>query len=421
MRVLFLHQNFPGQYRHVSAQLAASGHEVVAIGQRRRPVAAGVRRLLYKPLRAPSKETHHYLREAEGAVLNGQAVARLCLRLQHGGFKPDIVIGHNGWGETLFVKDVWPDVPLLGYFEFFYRARGVDVGFDPEFPVSLETGPRVRVQNTINLLGLDSADWGQTPTRWQCEVHPPAYRSRLSVIHDGIDTDAVHPDPNATLTLPSGATLRHGDEVITYATRNLEPYRGFHVFMRALPEVLRRRPRAQVLIAGADEVSYGHPLPPNETYRAKLLNEVGPRLDMARVHFLGRLPYERYLRVLQVSAVHVYLTYPFVLSWSMLEAMAAGCAVVGSATPPVAEVIEDGRNGLLVDFFDQRGLADRIDAVLDHADGMATLRAAARQTIVERYDLKRVCLPRYLELIHTLREGRLPQTAPQPVPDGREA
>jgi glycosyltransferase involved in cell wall biosynthesis len=408
MRFLFIHQNFPGQYLHIAKHLAAAGHQVVALAQRDNAVPPGVTRLLYQPQRQPAAQTHHYLRGAEQGVLNGQAVLRMCLGLQEQGFRPDIVIGHNGWGEILFVKEVWPDVPVLGYFEFFYHLHGADSGFDPEYPLTLDDGPRLRIKNTVNLLGLDVADWGQVPTRWQRSVHPALYQPRLSVIHEGVDTQALKPDPLAAATLPDGTLLKAGDEIITYVARNLEPYRGFHVFMRALPEILRRRPRAQVLVIGSDGVSYGKRLSDGQTYLTMMQAEVGERLDHSRVHIIGALPYEQYQRALQISAVHIYLTYPFVLSWSMLEAMSSGCLVVGSATAPVMEVIEHGVNGLLVDFFDQKALADRIDEVLDHPSRLAPLRMAARRTVVERYDLHSVCLPQHLELVATLVEGKTP-------------
>jgi glycosyltransferase involved in cell wall biosynthesis len=215
----------------------------------------------------------------------------------------------------------------------------------------------------------------------------------------------VAPDAAARFALPDGRTLAAGDPVVTYVARNLEPYRGFHVFMRALPEILARRRDAQVVIVGGDAVSYGKPPPGGGTWRARMLAELGDRIDPSRVHFTGKLPYERYVQLLQVSAAHVYLTYPFVLSWSMLEAMAAGCLLVGSATGPVTEVVADGRNGLLVDFFDRGGIADAVTWALDHPAEAAALRAAARATAVERYALDR-CLAAQLSFLEALAAGR---------------
>ncbi|NBC14161.1 MAG: glycosyltransferase [Gammaproteobacteria bacterium] len=418
MKILFCHQNFPGQYKHIAPALARRpGMDAVAIGEQvntRRIDPAGLppglRLAPYEAPRGASPDTHHYIRGFEAHVRRGQAVARKAVELRQQGFVPDVIAAHPGWGEALFLKDVFPRTPLLAFAEFFYRARGSDVGFDPEYPVSFDDHCRVRVKNATLILSLEAADWIVCPTRWQARQLPAGLSDRLSIVHDGIDTDRVRPDPNARFTLPgTEIEVKAGDEVITFVNRNLEPYRGFHIFMRALPEIQRRRPNARILILGGDEVSYGKNLPEGETYRRRLLNEVGDRLDPGRVHFLGRIPYGQFLRLLQVSAVHVYLTYPFVLSWSLLEAMAAGCAVVGSNTPPVTEVLEDENTGLLVDFFDRQGLADRIDRVLDHADRMQAMRARARQTVIAGYDLKTVCLPRHLALIEALAAGRRPE------------
>jgi len=408
MRCLFVHQNFPGQYRHVVAALRQDPrNEVVFITQKNENRMQGVRRLEYEPSRAAAKETHHYVREIEAGVLNGQGVARLCLGLRQAGFTPDVMVGHAGWGETLFLKDIYPDAPLLAYFEFFYRLTGADVGFDPLYPVGIDDAPRLRMKNAINLLSLDSSDWGQTPTAWQRSLFPAIHQPRISLIHEGIDTERIAPDPAARFEV-AGRTLRPGDPVVTFVSRNLEPYRGFPQFMRALRPVLKQRPDAQVLIAGGESVSYGRPAPGGKPWRETVLAEVGGDLDLSRVHFLGRIPYDRYLDLLRVSAVHVYLTYPFVLSWSMLEAMAAGCLVLGSATPPVQEVVADGRNGLLVDFFDTGAIAGRVLEALGDPSAHAGLRAAARETIVDRYDLKTICLPAHLALIATLAAGGRP-------------
>jgi len=351
-----------------------------------------------------------YLRELENSLANGLAVARLCEWLNRDGFVPDIIIGHNGWGEILYIKDVWPHVPLLGYFEFFYRASGSDVDFDSEFPPEADAAVRLRTRNAINLMGLDAVDWGQSPTEWQRSQYPKRYWDRIAVVHEGVDTILVKPDPSARLWLSGGRCLSRTDDIVTYSARDLEPYRGFHVFMRALLRVLEQRPRAQVLIVGGDGVSYGRRPEKADSYPAQLLAELDGKVDLKRVHFLGHLPYQQYLTVLQISTVHVYLTYPFVLSWSLVEAMAAGCLVIGSRSAPVEEVICDGENGQLVDFFDVEGLGNRIaNALAGVGDGVDNrIRAAARQTVIGRYELNSVCLPAYLNLLRSLlqiREG----------------
>jgi glycosyltransferase involved in cell wall biosynthesis len=410
MRVLFVHQNFPGQYLHLASALAARGDEAVALAIEKQQPPPGVRVFCYKPQRGSSGGIHPWVADIETKVIRGEAVAQAALALRDNGFTPDVICAHPGWGEALFLKDVFPRAPMLSFIEFYYTADGADFGFDPEFGEDdLAARCRLRMKNANSLLNLDIADWCVTPTQWQRSTVPARYQDRMTVIHDGIDTERVKPNPQVRLGLAkSGLKLRPGDEVITFVNRNMEPYRGFHVFMRALPEIQKRRPNAVVLIVGGDEISYGKRLPPGETWRQRMLDEVGGRLDMQRVRFVGRIPYNDFVAMLQVSAVHVYLTYPFVLSWSMLEAMSAGCLVVGSSTPPVQEVISDGDNGLLVDFFSPQGIAEAIARVLSHPDRMADVRRRARQTVIDRYDLRGVCLPRHVALVDAVAAGRLP-------------
>ena len=401
MNWLFIHQNFPAQYVHIARHLAGRGDAVCFITQQRDRERPGVRKIVYVPRRQASK-VHPFVREFEASIENGLAVAQVCEGLKREGFRPDMVIGHNGWGETLYVKDVWPETILLSYFEFFYHAADSDLDFDPEFPPSPLDRVRIRTRNVVNLLGLETADWGQTPTEWQKSLYPERYWPQISVIHEGVDTALVRPDPSARLWLRGRPLLAPGQQIVTYSARNLEPYRGFHVFMRALPPLLARFPDLQVLIVGGNGVSYGRRPAQGTSWREAMLSELGGRLDLGRVHFLGRLPYPQYLAALQVSAAHVYFTYPFVLSWSFLEAMAAGCLLVASKTPPVEEVVRDGENGYLVDFFDRDALVERLSAALTRPDRDARIRAAARATVEARYDLKSVCLPAYLALLDRL-------------------
>jgi len=401
MNWLFIHQNFPGQFIHAARHLAGNGDTVVFITQQRERELPGVRKIVYAP-QTPAQGTHPFVRDFAASVENGLAVVRICEGLKREGFTPDLVVGHNGWGEILYVKDCWPQVPLLGYFEFFYRPTDSDLDFDPEFPPDATDRMRMRTRNAVNLLGLETVDWGQTPTEFQRNHYPERFRRDISVIHEGIDTQIVRPDATTQLWLAGGLVLSRRDQIVTYSARNLEPYRGFHVMMRTLPKLLSRFPAARVLIAGSNGVSYGRRPTRATTWRQQLLAELDGQIDLTRVHFLGRLPYQQYLAMLRISSAHIYLTYPFVLSWGLLEAMSAGCAVIASRTPPVEEVIRDGDNGRLVDFFDTEALADRVGEALTHPERQEALRVKARQTVIDRYDLASVCLPAYFALMRRL-------------------
>jgi glycosyltransferase involved in cell wall biosynthesis len=408
MRYLFIHQNFPGQFRHVAAALAARGHEVVALGVNKaaEPVP-GVRHVLYRERSQPPAEPSHALdgalAELRAKFTRGEAAARAMVTLQKAGFTPDVVVAHSGWGEAFFVRDVFPKARMVVYAEYYYGGEGGDAAFDPEFSRrSLPSDERIRIKNTHLLHALSECDVAISPTVFQRERHPAWAQARIKVIHEGIDTDQFRPDPQASVHLKSARiTLRPGEETVTFAVRQLEPYRGYHIFMRALPLLQKLRPNARVVIVGADGASYGAQPPAGKTWRNIFLDEVVARLDMSRVHFVGRVPHAVLTQLMQVSAAHVYLTYPFVLSWSLMEAMSVGCLVVASDTAPVREVVEHGKNGLLADFFDHDRLAHSIADALARGSELSPLRAAARQTIAQRYDLAAHCLPAQVELMES--------------------
>ena len=412
MRILFVHQNFPGQFKFLASALATNPeHRVVALTMKQVKVneLKGITLRFWSTSRGTTRGVHPWVSDFETKTIRGEACFHAARQLKAEGFIPDVIIAHPGWGESLFLKEVWPEAKLGIYCEFYYHSEGADVGFDPEFPPKDEADVcRLRLKNLNNLLHFQVADAGLSPTDWQASTFPEPFRSRITVAHDGIDTGAVAPNPAISLTINGNLTLTKRDEVITFVNRNLEPYRGYHIFMRALPEILRRRPKARVLIVGGDKVSYGARPEGGRTWREIFATEVHPQIsdaDWARVHFLGNLPYQHFIQLLQLSTVHIYLTYPFVLSWSLLEAMSAGCAIVASDTQPLREAIQHDVTGQLVNFFDIDGLVNTVCALLDNPLERARLGSNARVYAKSHYDLKSVCLPRQLAWVKRLAGG----------------
>lgn len=404
MKTLFVHQNFPGQFLYLAPALKARGHDCRALTDAKNQREASIPILRYRHEAAVLDGAATRLgRNFTQMTDRGVTAARACLQLRNKhGYTPDVIFGHSGWGETLFLKEVWPTAKLIVYAEFYYRGVDRDVGFDPEF--SREGfDPVMTAQARAAHLGqsLLHADAALAPTKWQASTYPPALQHMIKVIFDGVNTATMVPNPQASITLPDGPTLRWGDEVLTFVNRNLEPYRGYHSFMRALPDVMAARPQAQVVIVGGDDVSYGAAAPKGQTWKQIFLDEVRGRLDMSRVHFIGKVPYPQFVALMQISRAHAYLTYPFVLSWSMLEAMSAGAYVIGSRSAPVEELITDGVNGKLVDFFDIKGWSAALIEALAEPERFMSLRAAARQTILDNYDLHSICMPRMVDYVES--------------------
>lgn len=403
MKLLFVHQNFPGQFLHLAPEMQRRGHDVRAITDAVNKNTSDVPMLRYTHTvpEVDAKATR-LGRNFTTMSDRGVSVARFCQRLRAEGYVPDVIYGHSGWGETLFLKEVWPEAKLLVFAEFYYRGRGADTGFDPEYQATgFDQVMIAQSRASYMAQALAHADRGITPTEWQASTHPPLLRKQLEVIFDGVDCDRLAPNPNAQFILPDGRVLKRGDEVLTFINRNLEPYRGYHIFMRALPDVLAARPDAEVVIVGGDEVSYGSK-PKEGSWKDTILGEVKDRIDLSRVHFTGRLPYNRLVDLIHVARVHAYLTYPFVLSWSMVETLAAGTLVVGSNTAPVAEVIQDGLTGRLVDFFDVPAWSAALTDALARPEAYDQMRQAAQQMVRERYDLRSICLPRQIEFLTRL-------------------
>lgn len=402
MKILFVHNNFPGQFRNLAAALALEpGHQLVAIGAATSRPMPSVKLTKYALADADVSMTHPFARRFDLECRRAEQVLYSLSSVAASGFSPDVILAHPGWGETLPLRTVFPRAKLVVYCEFFYGAKDRDLGFDPEFPEpGLDGHVGLHLKNAATLLALSEADLGISPTRWQHSTFPKHYQDAIEVVHEGVDTDLIKPNFDASLLLPSGRQFTRRDEVITFVARNLEPLRGYHIFMRALPEILARRPNAQVVIIGNEGLSYGQSPPAGTTWKSVFLNEVRGHLDLTRVHFLGRVPHSTFLRALQVSSVHVYLTYPFVLSWSMVEAMSAGCVVIGSDTAPVQEVIQPNKTGILVPFFAVDELVEKVVEVLESPLRFAGMREAARRYVVERLDSRRICVPQARELIY---------------------
>jgi glycosyltransferase involved in cell wall biosynthesis len=386
MNLLIIHQNFPGQFRHVAqAALVNPDVAVIAIGRDTAPGISGIKLFRYRPTRRKPTCVHSYLLRYDEAIMDGQQVLAVLKSLKRNSYRPDVILAHPGWGESLFVKDVYPDTPLIHFCEYYYNSKGADMNFDPEFPCSMDASSRLRPMNSMHLLNLEQCDAGITPTYWQKSLFPKVFQSKIEVVHEGICLNSRESLLVSSVKLPSGYEIQSGHPVVTYAARNLEPYRGFHSFMRSIPYIQAECPDAQIVIVGGDAVSYGRMPVGYENWRSKLTAELD--IDLSKVHFTGKLPYAVYRSVLQVSAVHVYLTYPFVLSWSLLEAMASGCVVIASDTTPVTEVITHGVNGLLVDFFASQSLAGEVCRVLKSPVDFNVIRESAKST-ANKFDRK---------------------------------
>jgi glycosyltransferase involved in cell wall biosynthesis len=416
MHVLFVHNNFPAQFRHVARTLAADPSvRVTAIGSPTSRPLKGVKLLKYSVTDTDVAATHPFARRFDLECRRAEQVLYALSSLARSGSTPDVIVAHCGWGEALPLRAIFPKARLLIYCEFYYGRQGRDVGFDPEFPEMGADGEvGLHLKNASTLLALAECDEGIAPTHWQRSTYPELLRSKIKVQHEGVDTDIAKPAPTAAFRLPSGRTLRGTDEIITFAARNLEPLRGYHMFMRALPRVMRERPRAEILVLGGHGTTYGAPPSGEESWGRKFFMEVEDQVDARRIHFTGHLPYDDYLRALQVSSAHVYFTYPFVLSWSLLEAMSCECLVIGSDTAPVREIIQHRENGLLAPFFDNGRLVELLVDALANRGRYRDIRHRARRTVVEHFDLQRVCLP---DTLAWIRGGaqRPPSEAPAQV------
>lgn len=412
MKILFIHQNFPGQFKFLAPALAKRGHEVKALSPKSNDFGqdTGIEHTKYRISRFSTKDIHPWVADFEPKIIRAEACFNAAKKLKEDGFTPDKIIAHYGWGESLFLKLIWPEAKLGLYCEFFYRSSGADVGFDPEFAkTDLGDNCRLQLKNLNNYLHFPLADGALCPTHWQASTFPTEFKGKITIVHDGIDTDVVSPSDTASIKFKSGMEINSDSEIITFVARTLEPYRGYHIFMRSLPKLLAARPNARVMIVGSDGGGYGAPPDKGKykdmTWKNIFIDELKKQLspsEWSRIHFLGHLEYPIFLKLLQVSTVHVYLTYPFILSWSLLEAMSTGCAIIASDTQPLHEAITHEETGLLVNFFDHQSLADTIVRVITDKDLRSRLAKNARNFAIENYDLYSACLPIQLKWVEEL-------------------
>ncbi len=422
MRFLFVHQNFPGQYLHIVRYLTDRQHDVAFLSEPNANRMAQVRKVAYVSPRASDARIHEHARELELAVRRAEAAATAARQIKGLGFQPDIIIGHHGWGELLNMQDVFPGVPLLGYFEFFYSLQGQDVDFDPEFPLPESRRPMVRIKNAVNLLALTlPGGRGQSPTRWQRGTYPDWAQTQIALLPEGVDLAACSPAPpgrSQRFTLPNGVQLGPGDRLVTFVARNLEPYRGFHSLLRAIPALQAARGDVHVSFVGNDLPGYGALPEDGSSWREFLMREMEGKLDPSRVHFLGQVPYDTHIALLRRSDAHVYFTYPFVASWSLREAMAIGCAIIGSDTAPVREFITHEENGLLTPFLEPGRLADSILRLLEEPQLGERLRHNAR-SYAERHLDRESYLAAYAALIEDMTGQSVAAPADMPPAAGR--
>ena len=407
MKILVIHQGFPGQFKHLIPYLESRGDEISTICPARKEFkfAKSIGYYPYIIKKGSGSNVHPLALETETKVIRGEAVAYIANQLANAKYNPNLILAHPGWGEVLFLNDVWPDVPQLHYVEFFYRCKGTDSDFPCRYILEQTLFEKARgtMKNANVLLNLQAMSWGITPTAFQHAILPDWAKSKTNIIHDGIDTNWATPDYNSTLRLSENLFFSAADEIITFVNRTYEPYRGIHTLLEALPVVLRDRPNAHVLLVGHDtpKVSYGAHRNDGLGWLTALRNELKTQLDWSRVHDLGTVSHDTLRKVFRISSAHVYLTVPFVLSWSLLEAMSCEALIIGSSTAPVQEVIKHGQNGLLIPFDSPKLLAQVLVEVLSHPKKFVPLRKAARSYVIKHFELS-ACLRKQVAIIDAL-------------------
>ncbi|OOY34076.1 hypothetical protein BOV90_03640 [Solemya velum gill symbiont] len=421
MNYLFLHPNCPGQYKHILQRLAddPTNRVICLTTSPNNKLPKGITILDYSRHRKKPDQLHPFCEKFVTGSYRAIRVARLCSELKEKGFVPDVIVAHSGWGDGHYLKSIYPDVPILNYMEFYFQPRGTDMDFDPPGKVATPNDiARTTTNNAIHMVNYFNSDWCITPTFWQRSVHPTEMQEKISVLHEGVDVEKIAPLNVDGISLPDGTRLSSRDhEIITHVENNFEKHRGFHIFMRAVKKIHKQRPKAHFVVLGSDGTSYGRKSKENRSLRQQLMAELD--IDPSRIHFLGTIDFDNYIKVLQAGQAHIYLSYPFVLSWSFIESLAAGCQLVCSATPPIMEVVEHGKQALLFDFHSPDELAENVSKVLDDPEKYSDLRINARRLALQQYNVRDL-LPLHIELINDIAKGVTPPTAAKRIEQRHE-
>jgi glycosyltransferase involved in cell wall biosynthesis len=411
MHVLFVHQNFPAQFGAIAARLAGMPGCRATFISRSAPRSttqtgatavdarelAGVQQIQYHVRGGATASTHYCSRTFENATWHSHGIYE-ALRARPD-VRPDLIVGHSGFCSTLFLRELY-DCPIINYFEFFYRTRNSDMDFRRDFPKLEIDALRARNRNATLLLDLENCDAGYSPTQYQKSLFPARYQDKLRTIFDGVDTCQWRPREGLSRRV-GGRNIPDEMKIVTYVSRGMESMRGFDIFMRAARLLCQRRRDVLFVVVGEDRVCYGgdKKVTGEKTFKQWVLEQAD--YDLSRFLFTGWLPAAQLAELLALTDLHIYLTVPFVLSWSLMNALACGATVLASDTPPVKEMIEHGQNGLLVDFFDVESIAQAAGRVLDAPADYRPLGAAGVELIRGRYSLE-VCVPQTLDFYQSL-------------------
>jgi glycosyltransferase involved in cell wall biosynthesis len=402
MDILFIHQNFPAQFGHLARHLMATrGWRCWFASRTSGGDAGGIRKFEYKTTGGARETTHYCSRTFENAIWHAHGVFEACKAQRE--LKPDLIVGHSGFGSTLFLRELYPDVPIINYFEYFYHSHGSDIDYRPEFPPSEMDILRARARNAMLLLDLDNCNRGYSPTEYQRSLFPAVYQPKIEVIFDGVETNLFRPRDGVARQV-AGRPIPEKLRVVTYVSRGFESMRGFDIFMRTAKRIYEQYPDVLFVCVGSDLIWYGgdERFIKHKTFREHVFAQ--DTYDLSKFVFTGLVNPPTLVEILNLSDLHIYLTVPFVLSWSLMDALACGCTVLASDTEPVREVIDDGDNGLLRDFFDVEGLAAEAVEVLRDPAAYAPLGERAVERIHQEYAVN-VTLPRIVGLfVHAVAE-----------------